>query len=59
MRSADLFPSFRLQNERGKTFVVVSGHITFETVFSFLSDFHHEDREEVDVEESNTNINNP
>ena len=28
----------------------VSGHITFETVTSFLSDFHHEDREDVDVE---------
>ena len=29
----------------------VSGHITFETVTSFLSDFHHEDREDVDVED--------
>ncbi len=28
----------------------VSGHITFETVTSFLSDFHHKDREDVDVE---------
>jgi hypothetical protein len=30
--------------------VKVSGHITFETVTSFLSDFHHKDREDVDVE---------
>ena len=30
------------KNERGKTFIVVSGHVTFETVTSFLSDFHHE-----------------
>ena len=28
----------------------MSGHITFETVTSFLADFHHEDREDVDVE---------
>jgi hypothetical protein len=28
----------------------VSGHITFDTVTSFLSDFHHKDREDVDVE---------
>merc|ERR1719215_2094569 len=38
------------KNERGKTFIVVSGHITFGTVTSFLSDFHHEDRADVDIE---------
>ena len=30
------------KNERCKTFIIVSGHVTFETVQSFLSDFHHE-----------------
>ena len=29
---------------------MVTGHIAFETVTSFFSDFHHEDREDVDVE---------
>ena len=28
----------------------MTGHIAFETVTSFFSDFHHEDREDVDVE---------
>ena len=38
------------KNERCKTFIIVSGHVTFETVQSFLSDFHHEDREDADTE---------
>ena len=38
------------KNERCKTFIIVSGHVTFETVQSFLSDFHHEDREDEDIE---------
>ena len=38
------------KNERGKTFIIVSGHVTFETVRSFLSDFHHEEREDAEVE---------
>ena len=29
---------------------MVTGHIAFETVTNFFSDFHHEDREDVDVE---------
>ena len=38
------------KNERCKTFIIVSGHVTFETVQSFLSDFHHEDREDAETE---------
>ena len=38
------------KNERCKTFIIVAGHVTFETVQSFLSDFHHEDREDADTE---------
>lgn len=30
--------------------IVLCGHITFESVSSFMSDFLHKDREDVDVE---------
>ncbi|XP_076368256.1 calcium-activated potassium channel slowpoke-like isoform X2 [Tachypleus tridentatus] len=38
------------RREHGKRHIVVCGHITFESVSHFLTDFLHEDREDVDVE---------
>ncbi|XP_013790660.2 calcium-activated potassium channel slowpoke-like [Limulus polyphemus] len=38
------------RQEHGKRHIVVCGHITFESVSHFLTDFLHEDREDVDVE---------
>ncbi|XP_067937566.1 calcium-activated potassium channel slowpoke-like isoform X2 [Watersipora subatra] len=36
--------------EKGKRHIVVCGHITYESVSSFLADFLHKDREDIDVE---------
>ncbi|XP_064622887.1 calcium-activated potassium channel slo-1-like isoform X8 [Lineus longissimus] len=38
------------RKESGKKHIVVCGHITFDSVSNFLSDFLHKDREDVDVE---------
>ncbi|CAH1794980.1 unnamed protein product [Owenia fusiformis] len=38
------------KKETGKRHIVVCGHITYDSVSNFLSDFLHKDREDVDVE---------
>ncbi|ESO08881.1 hypothetical protein HELRODRAFT_168799 [Helobdella robusta] len=38
------------KKERGKRHIVLCGHITYESVSNFMSDFLHKDREDVDVE---------
>ncbi|XP_067946179.1 calcium-activated potassium channel slowpoke-like isoform X2 [Watersipora subatra] len=42
--------SGRYRCEKGKKHIVVCGHITYDSVSNFLSDFLHKDREDVDVE---------
>ncbi|ESO05600.1 hypothetical protein HELRODRAFT_119046, partial [Helobdella robusta] len=38
------------KKEHGKRHIVLCGHITFESVSNFMSDFLHKDREDVDVQ---------
>ncbi|XP_013413785.1 calcium-activated potassium channel subunit alpha-1 isoform X2 [Lingula anatina] len=38
------------KKEHGKKHIIVCGHITYDSVSNFLSDFLHKDREDVDVE---------
>lgn len=38
------------KKEHGKKHIVLCGHITYESVSNFMSDFLHKDREDVDVE---------
>ncbi|ESO12317.1 hypothetical protein HELRODRAFT_158810 [Helobdella robusta] len=38
------------KKEHGKRHIVLCGHITYESVSNFMSDFLHKDREDVDVE---------
>ncbi|KAI0210709.1 Calcium-activated potassium channel slowpoke [Lamellibrachia satsuma] len=38
------------KKEHGKRHVILCGHITYESVSNFMSDFVHKDREDIDVE---------